>query len=232
MFKKNGEMNIKNKNILITGTENGIGKYLATEVSGMGANIIAIDINKDALNSLTGNSASIRHYVCDLRDSENIRKVHNIICEDYSNIDVLINNAGIMYSNPIIKMDNNGISEHSFEDWDNVIASNLSSAFYLTSLTVREMVKKRVKGLIINFSSVSAKGNIGQAAYSASKAGLEAFTKSLSKEIGLNENFPYMLMTVGHLGSHGTRWAAQGPFGFPREPQGTPGNPREPRAQK
>ena len=178
-------MNIKNKNILITGTGNGIGKYLAKELSGMGANIIAIDINKDALNSLTENSASIRHYVCDLRDSENIRKVHNIICKDYSNIDVLINNAGIMYSNPIIKMDNNGISEHSFEDWDNVIASNLSSAFYLTSLTVREMVKKRVKGLIINFSSVSAKGNIGQSAYSASKAGLEAFTKSLSKELAI-----------------------------------------------
>ena len=178
-------MNLENKNILITGTAGGIGKLLSEELINLGANIIAIDINKDKQNQLQLNFPSINAYVCDLRDSEEVKKVHSSIVDQFDSIDILINNAGIMYSSPIVSMQSGGFKEHSFDDWDNVIASNLSSVFYLTSLTVREMIKKRTEGLIINFSSISARGNIGQSAYSASKAGIEAFTKSLSKELAI-----------------------------------------------
>jgi 3-oxoacyl-[acyl-carrier protein] reductase len=98
--------------------------------------------------------------------------------------DVLINNAGILYSEPLIKFTDNGVQPHDFEMWDRVLRTNLSSVFYITNCFVAKMVTARTKGVIVNIGSVSAAGNPGASAYSAAKAGVHSLTQAWARELG------------------------------------------------
>ena len=81
-------------------------------------------------------------------------------------------------------MGSEDIETHDFCEWDRIIAVNLSSYFYVTACVLKKMVSQRTKGVIVSISSISARGNAGQSAYSASKAGIEALTKTWAKELG------------------------------------------------
>lgn len=163
-------MEIKGKNVLITGGLGCLGNGIAESLKTAGANIFIFDcVKSDQMNV----------FQVDVTDMAEVRNV----LKEIEKIDVLINCAGEIYSEPIVNMLKKEI--HGMESWNRVINSNLTSCFVMSTCVAEKMISTRTKGVMINFSSVSAKGNMGQAAYSAAKAGIESFTKVAAKELGM-----------------------------------------------
>ena len=178
-------MNIKETTILITGGGKGIGNFMAVSFSKMAAKVIVIDNDKLSLDAID-KTLGISSYCCDLTDSDEVAKTISEIYTDCGNVNVLINNAGFIHSEPLFNMLKRNDPKHSIENWKKTIDVNLNAVFYTTVNVVEKMYAKRIKnGVIINISSISAQGNSGQSAYSAAKAGVEAMTKTWSKELGM-----------------------------------------------
>lgn len=177
-------MNIKGLRIIITGAGAGFGKEMALQLSKQGARIAAIDINPLLLQTLKHDCHEIQTWVCNVADNIQVEKTVDEIFVAFGGLEVLINNAGIMKNAPLINILNKAEKRHSVELWNNVIAVNQSSVFYMTRACADNMINKRCKGVVVNISSISAQGNMGQTAYSASKAAVEAMTKVWAKELG------------------------------------------------
>jgi len=177
-------MKIENQNILITGGGGGIGNYLSEYLASKANNIIVIDKNIEIFEQEEKQRENISHYQCDLTDYAQLTEVIDSIYHQLD-VGVIINNAGYIHSEPLINLMSATERKHNIESWDKTIQSNLSSASYVATCTVDKMVAKRIKGLLINVSSISSRGNIGQSAYSAAKAGINALTTTWSKELGM-----------------------------------------------
>lgn len=177
-------MNIQGSRVLITGAASGFGRSMALSFSALGAKVIALDINTDALEVLKRENSSIFSFVCDITNVTQVESVVVDIFEKFGGLEVLINNAGIMKNAPLINLLDRKDKKHSVELWNKVVSVNQSAVFYMTRSCVEAMLNKRNKGVIINISSISAKGNIGQTAYSATKAAVEAMTIVWAKELG------------------------------------------------
>lgn len=166
---------------LITGASRGIGKACAKELAKAGYDIAVVYAgNEVAANStveeLKGMGVDAAAYKFDISNEEAVNEGVAAILEKFGRIDVLINNAGITRDGLFVRM--------SSEDWNAVINTNLSGAYNVSKPVVKVMMKQR-SGSIVNISSiVGVMGNAGQANYSAAKAGLIGFTKSLAKELG------------------------------------------------
>lgn len=166
---------------LITGGSRGIGKACAKEFAKAGFDVAIVYAGNDAAANETvqelqemGSDASA--YKFDISNEESVNSGINAVVEKYGRIDVLVNNAGITRDGLFVRMGS--------EDWNAVINTNLSGAYYVSKPVVKLMMKQR-SGSIINISSiVGVMGNAGQANYSAAKAGLIGYTKSLAKELG------------------------------------------------
>jgi 3-oxoacyl-[acyl-carrier protein] reductase len=172
-------MDENNKIALITGAGRGIGKAIAVELANRGFIIALNDINREDLEAVKGEIASLggksEIHVADVASLEQVEEMIKKILSSLGRIDVLVNNAGITRDDLLMKMKE--------EDWDRVININLKSVFNCTKAVTRTMLKQR-SGRIISISSViGLMGNAGQANYSASKAGIIGFTKSIAKEI-------------------------------------------------
>lgn len=215
-------MKIENTNIIITGAGSGFGKAMTIHFSSLGANIYAVDIDEESLLLLKKECCNtIEIFVCDITNNEKVEKCIQTIFELNSSINVLINNAGIMKNAPLINLLKRPEGKHSIELWSQVIDVNLNAVFYLTRAVSESMIKKRNKGVIINISSIAAKGNIGQTAYSASKAAVEAMSKVWSKELGVF-GIRSMCVAPGFINTIGThdaleekmlsKWVAQTPL--------------------
>ena len=171
----------ENKVALVTGASRGIGKACAIELAKAGYDVaISYAGNDEAANNtieeLKSLNVNAKAYKFNVADKDACAKAVEDVLADFSKIDVLVNNAGITRDGLFMRM--------GAENWDAVINTNLSSAFYMTSPIIRTMIKQR-SGCIINMSSIVGQyGNAGQANYSAAKAGLIGFTKSLAKELG------------------------------------------------
>lgn len=172
---------LEGKTAIVTGGARGIGKSIAMEFARHGANIAFTDlrIDESALQlekELEALGVKAKGYASDASSLEDSERVVNEILKDFETVDVLINNAGITKDNLLMRMTEG--------DWDAVLAVNLKSVFNLTKAIQRHMLKNR-KGSIINMSSVvGVNGNAGQSNYSASKAGMIGFTKSIAQELG------------------------------------------------
>lgn len=163
-------MDIAGKNILVAGGFGAMGTAVAEALAAAGAHISIFDLNSsDAANA----------YVVDTADEADVERALAVLPK----IDALVNCAGEIYSEPLLNVLKK--SRHGRDSWDRVMRSNLTSAFNLSVQVAQKMAAQRVKGVIINFSSISAHGNAGQAAYSAAKAGVEAMTTVLAKELGM-----------------------------------------------
>jgi 3-oxoacyl-[acyl-carrier protein] reductase len=121
---------------------------------------------------------------CDVSDYGRVVEATARYHDEHGAADVLVNNAGVLYSAPLLRLTPSGLERHDAAEWDRVLAADLSSVFYMTSCVVERMVAARTRGVVVNVSSVSAAGNAGQSAYSAAKAGVNALTATWAKELG------------------------------------------------
>ncbi|MFN6992381.1 MAG: 3-oxoacyl-ACP reductase FabG [Fervidobacterium sp.] len=157
---------LSGKIAIVSGASGGIGTAITKELEEEGCTVIGF-------NYVPANKGI--EYVVDITDRNTVENAVKDVLEKFGRIDILINNAGITKDSLLYRM--------SYEDWDTVINTNLTGSFNLIKACIREIVKN--EGVIINVSSVvGLEGNVGQANYAASKAGLVGLTKSLAKEFG------------------------------------------------
>ena len=170
-------LNLKNINIILTGATGVLGSAIISKLNKLEANIIATGTNEDKLNKIKEKFQNINTKKFDISNHQSIESFIEECSQIFDNkIDILINNAGITLDNLTIRMRE--------EEWNKVININLTSTFLLSKFTVKKMLKNK-NGKIINISSiVGHTGNIGQANYAASKAGMIGMSKSLALEYG------------------------------------------------
>jgi len=178
-------MKIAEAKILITGGASGLGRALAIHLADKAAAVLVVDRNKEQLDQLTAEYPAIRSYHADLTNYDEVQKFVADVFDEYGKLNVLVNNAGIIHSEPLINILKKDDAKHSLENWKKTIDINLNAVFYVTVSVAEKMVKSRSKGVIINISSISSYGNAGQSAYSATKAALNALTVTWSKELGM-----------------------------------------------
>ena len=172
---------LNSKTVLITGASRGIGKAIALKFASEGANIAITNITEDVefcqvCDECERRGATVRRYVSNVADYSDSQKTAEKVYEDFGSIDVLVNNAGITRDTLLMIM--------TEDQWDQVLEINLKGVFNLTRAVIKPMMKQR-RGSIINMSSVvGISGNAGQSNYSASKAGIIGFTKSVARELG------------------------------------------------
>jgi 3-oxoacyl-[acyl-carrier protein] reductase len=167
-------MNLNNKKVLITGATGGIGNALVEKFHQLGANIVASGTNEEKLSDLKKKFSGIEIEKFKLDDHEKIEEFIEKVDKKLNGLDILINNAGITMDNLSIRLTN--------ENWNKVLDINLTSSFLTCKYAIKKMLKKKY-GKIINITSiVGHTGNVGQANYAASKAGIVGFSKSLAIE--------------------------------------------------
>ena len=165
---------LENRKILITGATGGIGNSLVKKFLDLNSTVLATGTNKEKLDQLSKNFPKIKTISFRLDKHQDIEKFIDKCHDELGGLDVLINNAGINSDNISLRL--------TEQDWKKVIDLNLTSAFLMCKYAIKKMLKQK-KGKIINITSiVGHTGNIGQANYSASKAGIVAFSKSLALE--------------------------------------------------
>tara|TARA_B100000989_G_scaffold291688_1_gene266469 strand:+ start:2398 stop:3135 length:738 start_codon:yes stop_codon:yes gene_type:complete len=189
-------IDLKNINIILTGATGGIGSAILEKLHSTNANIIACGTNQDKLIKIKEKFDSVIIKKFDILDHPSIEKFIDQCNEQFDNrIDILINNAGISLDNLTIRMKD--------EEWNKVINLNLTSTFMLTKNTIKRMLKNK-NGKIINITSVVGHtGNIGQANYAASKAGVIGMSKSLALEYG-KKNIKINCISPGFIKSEMT----------------------------
>jgi|TARA_B100001094_G_C18066407_1_gene737699 3-oxoacyl-[acyl-carrier protein] reductase len=167
-------MNLKNKKILITGATGGIGNCLVEKFHKLGSKIVATGTNEEKLDRLQTKFSNIYIEKFKLDEHEKIESFVDKIEKKLDGLDIVINNAGITIDNLSIRL--------SEENWKKVLDVNLTSTFLMCKYAIKKMLKNKY-GKIINITSiVGHTGNLGQANYAASKAGIVAFSKSLAIE--------------------------------------------------
>jgi len=167
-------MQKESKKILITGASRGIGRDIALSSKEKGYKVLGTSTTNEGVSSLKENG--IHGLQLDLNDKKSVESFNGLLTQEHPDIAVLVNNAGITRDNIVLRM--------SEEEWMDVLNVNLNGAFKVTKTVLKFMLKKRW-GRILNITSTSAStGNRGQANYAAAKAGIEAFSKSVAKEVG------------------------------------------------
>ncbi|NOT12366.1 MAG: SDR family oxidoreductase [Methylococcaceae bacterium] len=174
-------MELEGSVALVTGGAKGLGLTIAHYLQERGAKVIVADLDTEALAALQENMEGC---VLDVTRLDDAKTVIKELIERHGCIDVLVNNAGVIYSEAMVNIMNPVGMMHDYHRFRQSITANLDSVFIMTSAVVEQMVMRRTKGVIINISSISACGNEGQSAYSAAKAGVNAMTVTWSKELG------------------------------------------------
>jgi 3-oxoacyl-[acyl-carrier protein] reductase len=179
------------RKILITGSSRGIGRRIAEDFISLGARVLITGTNEALLREVKDELGSHCHYVrCNFSNTEEINSLFDQAVNKFGFIDTLINNAGITRDGLFLRMSN--------IDWMEVLNINLNSAFLLSQLMIKPMIKNRF-GRIINISSiVGATGNAGQTNYAASKAAMVGFSKSLAIEVA-NRNITVNSIAPGYI---------------------------------
>jgi 3-oxoacyl-[acyl-carrier protein] reductase len=186
--------NLEKKNIIVTGASGGIGNAIIKKLSEAGANILASGTRIEKLEELKKNFEGLKILKFDISQSDKIEEfIENATSELSGSLDGIVNNAGITQDNLAIRM--------SLDEWQKVITINLTSTFLMSKFAIKKMLKNK-SGKIVNITSVVGHtGNLGQANYTASKAGIVAMSKSLAieyakKNININCISPGFIQTA------------------------------------
>jgi len=201
-------MQLAGKTVLVTGAGGALGSAMVRMCVDAGAQVIALDKDAAALGNLP--KENLTTVICDLTDAKALEAALSPMIANMT-VDVLINNAGILHSAPLVNIlnrDANRFADNAAA-FERVVAANLSSVFFITQLVADQMLRKRTKGIIINMSSVSANGNAGQSAYSASKAGVNAMTSVWAKELG-QMGIRVVAIAPGYIDTPSTHKAVSG----------------------
>jgi len=174
-------LEIKGAVALVTGGAQGLGFAIASHLSGLGATVVVADRNAEALAGLPEH---LDPKQVDVTRPEEVKAAVAEIIARHGRLDILINNAGVIFSEPFVNIMNPDAMMHDYGRYRDSLIANLDSVFIVTSAVVEQMVRRRIKGAIVSISSISAQGNEGQTAYSAAKAGVNAMTVTWSKELG------------------------------------------------
>jgi len=183
-------MQIENSSIVITGGAQGLGLAMAEDFARQGAQLALIDMNDDALQDAIEKCEAlgaklVRGYNINITDEDAVTNAFEQINSDFTGIDVLINNAGILRDGMLIKYKDGEITHKMpLQQFQSVIDVNLTGTFLCGREASAQMVKAGKKGVIINISSVARAGNIGQTNYAATKAGVVAMTVTWARELG------------------------------------------------
>jgi len=191
-------MNLENEIVLVTGASRGIGKAIAETLANAGATVVGTATSDGGAEKITEylSAKGGRGMCLNVADDESIQSVIKAIKDEFGAISILVNNAGITRDNLLMMMKD--------DQWNDIIQTNLTSIFKLSKAVVRPMMKAR-KGRIINIASVvGLTGNPGQTNYSAAKAGILGFSKSLAREIG-SRNITVNTVAPGFIDTDMTR---------------------------
>ena len=172
-------LTFKNRVALVSGAGRGIGREIAIKLAEEGCRVICVSKNPSSCGrvaeEIKASGACAEALPFDVSKPDECKSACDAVLKNYPQVDIIVNNAGITRDNLLMRM--------SDEEWNDVISTNLSSAFYITRNLIRPMMRNRW-GRIINIASISGEmGNAGQANYSAAKAGLIGFTKTLAREL-------------------------------------------------
>ena len=181
-------MDLKEKNIVVTGGGQGLGLAMALEFAKAGANLSLIDINevplKEAVSQCEALGVKATSYICNVSKEDEVIAVFDEIEKDHELIHGLINNAGILRDGLLIKVKDGEIQKRmSLGEWQAVIDVNLTGVVLCGREAATKMIENQVPGCIINISSISKSGNAGQTNYSAAKAGVSAMATVWAKEL-------------------------------------------------
>ncbi len=181
-------MELKDKVVVVTGGGRGLGRAMARELAGKGAKLALVDLNQADLDETAGLCMELgveaRTYVANVADEAQVEQLFTDIARDFSAINGLVNNAGITRDGLFLKAkDGQVVGKMSMDQWNQVINVNLTGTFLCAREAAAKMIETGSEGCIINISSVSRAGNMGQTNYTATKAGVQAMAVTWSKEL-------------------------------------------------
>ncbi|PKM31135.1 MAG: 3-oxoacyl-ACP reductase [Gammaproteobacteria bacterium HGW-Gammaproteobacteria-11] len=180
-------MQLKDSVIIITGGGQGLGRAMAEYLAAKGARLALVDLNQERLDEAVAAceaaGSQARSYLCNVANEEQVETMVNQVAADFGAIHGLINNAGILRDGLLIKNKDGQIQKMSLAQWQSVIDVNLTGVFLCTRDVAAKMIELGNQGLIINISSISRAGNMGQSNYSAAKSGVAALTVVWAKEL-------------------------------------------------
>ncbi len=198
-------LRLDGRTALVTGASRGIGEAVARRLAAQGARTIVAARSVDRLEALAGEIASeggeAHALALDLSAPGEVPAALDALPEEWREVDVLVNNAGITADNLLARM--------SLDDWERVLRTNLTGAYAVTKAVLRGMMRRRW-GRIVSISSVvGLMGNVGQANYAASKAGLVGFSKSMARELG-SRDITVNVVAPGYIETAMTEDLAEG----------------------
>jgi 3-oxoacyl-[acyl-carrier protein] reductase len=181
-------MDLKDKVIVITGAARGLGAAMAKRMANQGSKLALVDLDvasmADTAAACEPTAAAVRTYGCNVANEDEVVQLFEKVVADFQGLDGLVNNAGITRDALLVKYkDGQLISKMSLEQWQTVIDVNLTGVFLCGREAAQHMIALASKGAIVNISSISRAGNMGQTNYSASKAGVHAMTVTWAKEL-------------------------------------------------
>ncbi len=180
-------MQLQDKVIIITGGGQGLGRAMGEYLAAKGAKLALVDLNQERLDEAVAAcqaaGSEARAYICNVANEEQVVHLVNQIAEDFGAIHGLVNNAGILRDGLTVKVKDGELSKLSLAQWQSVIDVNLTGVFLCTREVAAKMIELKNQGAIINISSISRAGNMGQANYSAAKAGVAADTVVWAQEL-------------------------------------------------
>lgn len=180
-------MQLQDKVIIVTGGGQGLGRAMGEYLASKGARLALVDLNQERLDEAVAAckaaGGDARAYLCNVANEEQVSDMVARVAEDFGGLHGLVNNAGILRDGLLLKVKDGEISKMSLAQWQAVIDVNLTGVFLCTREVAAKMVELKSEGAIINISSISRAGNIGQTNYSAAKAGVASATVVWAKEL-------------------------------------------------
>jgi len=177
---------VAEQRVVITGGASGLGLAVAQHLSRLGAQIWALDRDREALAAAARQNGQITFVACDVGNDAQVTETVARIEKESRGITVLVNNAAVLRDQALVSKVGGKLKRHSLEDWLETLRSNLTGAFLMAREVAAAMIRsKRRGGLIVNISSISRSGNAGQTAYSATKGGIDALTVTWSQELAV-----------------------------------------------
>jgi 3-oxoacyl-[acyl-carrier protein] reductase len=199
-------MNLSEAHVLVTGGGRGLGRHLVERLAAEAGRVAVFEKDEGTIADLRAAHPAVQSYSCDVTDPRAVAGSVAAMESDGFALDVLVNNAGLVHSALLVNLLAKENRVHSAEEWQRVLAANLSSVFYVTGPVVDHMLKRRKKGVVISMSSISARGNAGQSAYSAAKAGVNALMRTWARELG-GFGIRFVSIAPGFIDTDSTRKA-------------------------